>query len=318
LLWLLMNWLIMGDPLYFQHSEFSLNAAFDVARNYGPAHPLYAAIGSLPITGEYAIKRLAQVHVALPILAVFAVWASFTRRAWRLLGLVALVASAVAFTSAQVFVGTLPNYIRYWSYATPFAIVLAAGCLYAYRDAPPRRSRALRLATSALLLAGCLVNAEALADPTAAVDERRLAAELHGDHALSQELAKADIWWIRRHDAALLAPVLDRLSRDGLTLIDIETAYPTLLRAQHPERLVIASDRDFNTIVQNPRQYLRYIALTDPSFGGARDLVNEHYPGLFEGQVPWARPLAEIPGTIQPWRIYEIAATASGNASKEQ
>jgi hypothetical protein len=317
LLWVLMNWLIMGDPLYFQRSVFSLNSAYDVARNAGPSHPLYALIGSVPLTAEYAIKRLTEVHVALPVLTLFAIWTSWTRREWRLLGLVGLVASAVAFTSAQVFVGTLPNYLRYWSFATPFAVILAAGCVHACRHAPQRRLNVLRQCCAALLVLGVLLNVVALGEETVSVDEQRLGAELRGDHRRAEERATVDSWWIRHYDAALLAPVLNELSADGLTLIDIETAYHTIVRVQHPERLVIASDRDFDTILKNPQHYLRYIVISDPASGGARDLVNQHYPGLFEGQVPWVRLVREVTGTIQPWRIYEITTNDTSGRSTE-
>jgi len=76
--WMLVNWMIMGDPLYFQRSEFSLAAAPDVARNLGASHPLWTAMYSIPITAQYAIKRLSQVQaVILPLIGLtlgLAVW----------------------------------------------------------------------------------------------------------------------------------------------------------------------------------------------------------------------------------------------------
>jgi hypothetical protein len=100
--------------------------------------------------------------------------------------------------------------------------------------------------------------------------------------------------------------VLDEVSQHGLTLVDVETGYPSILRADHPERLVISPDSDFRYMVQYPEVHLRYIAVTDPKYGGKRDLVNTQFPGLYEGAEPWARLVGEVDGTVQPWRIYEV------------
>jgi LysM repeat protein len=304
--WLLINWMIMGDPIYFQRSEFSLAEAPDVARNLGPSHPLWHAIGSVPATALYATRRLTQIQVSILPLLALALGLAWWLRSRQILGLATLALVAVAFTCAQVFIGTLPPFLRYWSYTTVFAVVLAGACVAGLEQVARHSATALRHGMTALLLTGALLCAAGMRDESASFDERRLGSWFFRDETSEQALKAVDFWWIRAHDSWMLAPILDDVSQHGLTLVDVETAYPSILRAAHPERLVISPDSDFRYMVQYPDVHLRYIAVTDPKFGGKRDLVNTHFPGLYEGEVPWARLVGEVEGTVQPWRIYEV------------
>jgi hypothetical protein len=306
LFWLLCNWMIMGDPLYFERSEFSLAAAPDVARNLGPSHPLWTAIGSVPITGLYAARRMTQIQVSIVPLMALSLGLAWWLRSRQLLGLAVLTLVAVGFTCAQIFVGTLPPFLRYWSYITVFAVVLGAACVGGLEQVARHGATALRHGMTALLFAGVLLCANGMRDESASFDERRIGAWLFGDDASESALRNVDFWWIRAHDSWLMAPVLDEISQHGLTLVDVETGYPSILRAAHPERLVISPDSDFRYMVQYPEVHLRYIAVTDPRYGGKRDLVNTQFPGLYEGEMPWARLVGEVDGTVQPWRIYEV------------
>lgn len=311
LFWVLINWMIMGDPLYFQRSQFSLAEAPDVARNLGSSHPLWHAIGSIPATAIYAAKRLTQLQVAILPLLVLALGLAWWLRSRQLLGLATLALVAVAFTCAQVFVGTLPPFLRYWSYATIFTVVLAGACVAGLERVARGSATGLRHGMTALLAVGVLLCANGMRDESASFDERRLGSWLFGDDGTDQALKRVDFWWIRAHDSWLLAPILDEVSQHGLTLVDVETGYPSILRAAHPERLVISPDSDFRYRVQYPEVHLRYIAVTDPKYGGRRDLVNTQFPGLYEGEMPWARLVGEVDGTVQPWRIYEIVPDPS-------
>jgi len=306
LFWILINWMIMGDPLYFQRSEFSLAAAPDVARNLGPSHPLWHAIGSMPYTALYAARRLTQIQVAMLPLLALALGLAWWLRSRQILGLVTLALVAIAFTCAQIFIGTLPPFLRYWSYTTVFTVVLAGASVAGLERVARARVAALRHGVTALLLTGVLLCAAGMRDESASFDERRLGSWFFQDDATEEALKTVDFWWIRAHDSWLLAPVLDEVSQHGPTLVDVETGYPSILRAEHPERLVISPDSDFQYMVQYPEVHLRYIAVTDPKYGGRRDLVNTQFPGLYDGEVPWARLVGEIDGTVQPWRIYEV------------
>ncbi|MFI5269712.1 MAG: hypothetical protein ACHQ7M_20230, partial [Chloroflexota bacterium] len=162
-LWLLVNWIIMGDPLYFNDSTFSLAKAPDVARNFGPHHPLYADMHSLTNTLSYTFRRIAQAIILLPISAPLALVLGVWRGDRQLLGVVILTCGTFALTSAEVFVGTLPPYLRYWCLATPFAVVLAAACVQ--QIAHTRWTKLGLYGVPLIMVVGVFVNLEGLNDP---------------------------------------------------------------------------------------------------------------------------------------------------------
>ncbi|MBI3980281.1 MAG: hypothetical protein HY331_19065 [Chloroflexi bacterium] len=309
--WVVLNWMMMGDPLYFQRSVYSLAAAPEIARNTGITHPLHNAMGSLPLTAGYVLTRLAQVNVAFPTLAVLALAIGIWRRDRRLLGALALVGSVFLVSGFQVFTGTLPAFMRYWAYATPFAVVLA-GVVVARITSKPWAT-AVSVGASLLMAAAVVVSTFGLGDPSAGMEERRLSALLRGDTAAETALRASDAYWLQVHDAKILASELDRVSADGPTMIDTESGYAAILWARHPERLVINPDRDFLPLLQNPWGRVKFIAVTtaaDPEAVGARDTVGRNFPTLYEGQLAWARLRYQVQGTLRPWRIYEVASKA--------
>jgi len=303
-LWVLMNWMIMGDPLYFDHSVYSLAKAPDVARNYGPGHPLYHEMHNLPLTLGFAVWRNTQGNVLFPVVAVLALCIAAWRRDRQLLGLVVLTAGTFALSVYEIYAGTFPPYLRYWSLTTPFAVVLA-GCVAA-RLAGTRWAAPFRWGASALLLLAVPVTLFGLTYGYGSIDEQRLGAYLLHNTGRYNYLKPADFYVVKEHDATLVSPALDRYSAKGLTMIDTETGFSAVLYAHHPERLVISPDRDFPALLANPRRGVRYIFATNPKLGRERDIIGVRYPGLFSGRLPWARQVGEVTGTTQPWRIFKI------------
>jgi hypothetical protein len=305
-LWLVMNWMIMGDPLYFQRSVFSLASAPDVARNVGPSHPLFLAMGSLPNTLEYVLRRITQANLALPALWVTTVALGLMRGNRRLLCLAVLTGCIFLLTGFQVYSGTLPSLQRYWGYATPLAVILAGACLPVIASAS-RRGGMVFCGIASLLLIGAVVNSPVqLGAADGGVDERRFSDRLLGKLQDERELRVEDSDWVRQQDSRKLAAALDYYSAQGPTVIDTETGFNGILEAEHPERLIVSSDRDFARALDAPERYIRYIFVTDPTIGGSRDLINQHYPSLFAAGGAWVQRVDQVQGTIKPWRVYEV------------
>jgi len=303
-LWVLMNWMIMGDPLYFDHSVYSLAKAPDVARNYGPGHPLYHEMHNLPLTLLFALGRNLQGNLAFLFVAVLGLLVALRRDDRQLLGLVVLTAGTFALSIYEIYAGTFPPYLRYWSLTTPFAVALAA--VLAQRLAGSRWSVPFRYAVSLLLLFALLVTLSGLNYHYGSVDEQRLGAYLTRDLHTYNRLVPADFYVVKEHDARLVSPALDHYSAGGLTMIDTETGFSAVLYAHHPERLAINPDRDFPALLADPRRRVRYIFVTNPQLGRERDVIGTRYPALFFGKLPWVRLVGEVKGTIQPWHIFAI------------
>ncbi len=317
-LWLLANWMIMGTPLFFADSAYSLAKAPDVPLNNGPTYALHAQIHSPLLSLGYALWRLFEVNLTLLVVAVPVFLLAVRKGDRRVLGLLIIVFGTFALPTYEVYKGTLPGYMRYWSLTTPFAVVVA-GALIAFLATMGRRWAPLaRYAVAALLFLSAGVNVVALAgEGLNSGDEHRLGNHLignvqadNGPHGLLQ----ADFNYQKHHDGEILAPLLDRYSAHGLTMIDTETGFSAILFTHHPERLAISSDRDFRAILANPRRYLRYIFVTDPRIGKERDIVNQHFGGeahplLYDGKLPWTREVSHTTNAIESWKVFAVESS---------
>ncbi len=302
-LWLFWNWQVMGDPLFFQRSAYSLSAAPDVARNLGPSHPYYQAWGNVWITLAIAVSRLGQQNWAFLVAALATTVLAWLRRDRFLAGLVIILMSLPVFTASQVFAGSLASWMRYWFYATPFAAILIAAVGQATRGA----ARSILLAAPLTLMLGAPpVSLVAMGNQTAMQDEQRLS-----DYFLSPsyevKLRESDKYWASKHDSPILAERVDALSNAGLVLLDSETSFGVIMASRHPERFAITSDRDFERLLAEPQKYVRYILLVDSQVtGGQRDKISGAYPDLFRSGAPWAVLEDDFPPTIERWRLYGV------------
>jgi len=313
-LWVLASWIIMGDPFYFKDSVFSLDKAPDVPINNGPAFPLHAQIHAPLLALGYAVWRLLEVNPTLLIVSIPALFLALRTGNRRLLGLLIIVFGTLVLPTYEVYKGTLPGFMRYWSLTTPFALVIGAGLVdqLARDGAGLRWARPARDAIALLLVLSIGTNLAALTwDRLNGLDEQLLGAQLTGESRQARAVQAASFDYHERHDGPLVASLLDRYSAHGLTLIDTETGFSPVLFARHPERLVIASDRDFHQILADPQRYLSYIVVTNPHLAQQRDAVNQRYGGpsgdmLFDGRVPWTREVAQSTNTIEPWRVFAV------------
>jgi len=301
-LWMFWNWVVMGDPLYFQHSVYSLMAAPDIARNVGPTHPLFHAWGSLRNTLIYTVTRLTQQSPVFLVAVIIATVLSVVKHDRQLGGLIVLLLSVPALTAFQVYRGALPPWMRYWFYAAPFGALLVGVIVNMVR---PQTRTVLLPALFILLLASIPVSLSAMRDPVVGIDEQRLSHRILSP-AREPELRARDGYWIVRHDAPVLARVIDSRSQNGLVLLDSETGYGVIMASRHPERLVITSDRDFMQALANPPEHVRYMLLLDPKIGGERAIVTRRYPDLFYEGAPWAILEYDFTETIHHWRLYRV------------
>jgi hypothetical protein len=305
-MWMLWNWLIMGDPLFFQRSDYSLSNASDVARTAGPAHVLYTAWGNPVLTVQFAVGQLVRENLAFVAAVPLTATLAIARRNWPLLGLVLLLVSVPAFTSLQVLLGTLPPYLRYWAYVTPFATVLV-GALAATLTGWARTAAVAALV--ALMVASYPVCLVTMGGRDNGLDEQRLSARILNSER-EPELRQYDNYWRDIHDAPIIARVLDERSAEGLVLVDSVMAYKIITMVQHPDRLVITSDRDFRAVLENPPAHVRYVLVLNPGSGGGFNAIAARHPELFKSGAAWAELDTDFTTTLRHWKLYRVVGAS--------
>ena len=304
-LWVFFNWSLMGDPLYFANSVYSLSNAPDIAKVAGMTHPLFLAWGNVVEAVRMGVMRSLQQSPAYPIGAVLAGFAILVRKDRRSFGVFIVMISITAFTILQVFLGSLANWMRYWFYAATFAPVMAGISLQHLK----RGWRNIGYAAAVVLcLAAIPISLNAMGDSRVGADEQRLSALILAPEE-SEALKQKDGYWIYLHDAPTVAESVDKFSADGLVLVDSSSSFSVIMSVKQPKRLFISNDTDYFKVLANPIGTVKYILVLDPSTEGAVNTINLTYPTLFEQGASWARLVWDSGDeTINHWRIYEIAS----------
>ncbi|GMU39526.1 MAG: hypothetical protein AMXMBFR23_03920 [Chloroflexota bacterium] len=304
-LWLVFNWLIQGDPLYFYTSTYSIQGALDVAQNQ-PDHPLAFAYGSVRGTLRYVFTRTMEASFLYPLLVVAALVVAWRERQPLGVVLVMLTASTLALQAYQAYTGSIAPWLRYWVYVPVLALLLLGWLAQQVRLHQPSASRrALRwLVIPALIVATNGVAFAAMRGDTAGVDERIFTAVIVGRPDIARDLRTS------YPDPVIVDEIVADLDeREGLVILDMEHGAPIILASRDARRFVINTDRDFASILGQPDRTARWLLLPDPreesDLALARDEIYLRFgPGIWEG-APWLMLAREFDGDPD-WRLYEI------------
>ena len=128
----------------------------------------------------------------------------------------------------------------------------------------------------------------------AATDEQAMAHILLGDDP--QRFTKPQTVDTTLRDFESMTHSIDQIMEDtpnALVMIDSYINGPLILLAKHPDRFVIASDRDFKQRMEDAHHQVDYILLAPPVGQAALTGANAFYPEMYGGGVPWARLVTE-------------------------
>jgi hypothetical protein len=304
-LWLFFNWTLMGDPLYFVRSVYSLSNAPDIAKIAGISQPLYLGWKNVIEAIRLGTVRSFQQSPAYPVMGM----AAFASILWhgnrKGFGIFIVMISVTAFTILQVYLGSLANWMRYWFYAAPFALVMAG----IINENLRRMWRTpFYLVLIVLFAAGTPVSLHAMRDSHVGGDEQRIGALVLAPEE-EAALREKDGYWIYINDAAIVADVVDQYSENGLVMVDSSSSFSVIMAAKSPQRLYISNDTDYFKVLANPIGLVDYLLLLDPTTEGSVNTINITYPTLFEHGANWATMVWDSgTQTINHWRIYQVHA----------
>lgn len=281
LLWIFLNYIIMGDALYFLTSSYS---------NLGQAELLkedekFTSLINNPFaTLAFVINRL--WYFIIPIMVIFVI-RIFERRLWKLDFLMLLIL-AVSIPSMQIILllkGGTAAWIRYYMYAFPIAVVWIP---YEISQMKFRKAGSVALILSMVVsgtVMGMMMNNPRIAsDEYEAFRQNKLYAE--------QEAGKAVTMYINEH-----------LSNQ-IILTDSFSSFRIVMGSNRPKNFIITSDDDFAKLLENPIQdEVDYILIPNPQAVLSLDAINQKYPGLYEQGAEWASFHKEFNGY---WKLYKI------------
>lgn len=303
ILWILVNWDITGNPMYFLVGPGSTGTTPDTAHIVGPEHPFYFAYGSVAGSGILLMHQTLSLAplllLATPLLMLCVVW----RQRWSDLAYLALGWSILGFTFMIALRGLLPPWARYFFWAVPAGVIVAGAAYRAAETGWPRRCVALGV-TLLLLIPAVGMPLQVwpkLSEPwpLRAVAAIVLAPEVKdsaGAHGQFDEFVA-------------MASYLDAQPTETLTMIDASVGSPIVFFLKRPDKLVMTTDTDFLPILRDPVDRVDQVLVPFPSFDAkGRSDILKLYPDLYEGGQPWARLTHEFPGP-SAWRLFEVQQT---------
>ena len=304
-LWLSFNYTAEGDALFFYRGPYSINAAPDVAKNAAD-HALRYAYHSVFGSLSYVAQRTFQISFLFPFAAAGA--AVIGLRTRRLEGtlLAFLAISTLLMQTYQTFTGTIAPWLRYWVYLPVFTVILLGwiGKMHPYWLRGSSTAQAVRAGIiPALLLLANVISYQTMGHSEVGADEQLIVAELAGDEERAVELRSN---YPDREVLAEVESVLDQT--EGLVLVDLQKSHPLITNFDHTDRLVINTDRDFRSFLDQPVGNVDYILLPNPRGKGVelnRDAIYTRYPNLYEGAT-WLELVQQFNGEYLDWRLYRV------------
>ena len=284
LLWVITNWIIMGDPLYFLTSEYS-----NVTQS-GQNLPAYIA-AMMGNHGEVLLFIAKQSLPFVPLLAVVLLFRLFDRRLfrWETPALILLALSIPAMQYLMLMTGNSFGWLRFFLYPLPIAAVWLP---YEFgKLAPGRtlfRNTAAVFCCIALIASGVLTWISAH-DPESGKEEyAAYISETTGDDLDTQKE---------------IAEYINENCSDGILLLDSFETFYIILNLDDTNNLITTASYTFTDALNDPAEFdVKYIVAVDPAGLGASDAINMRYSDLYENGADWCTLLMSFDG----FRLFEV------------
>lgn len=285
-LWVFLNWLIMGDPLYFARSDYS-NAG-QIGYQLASLPELLPLKGNLLQSLRVGMEQTTGVFpffilVSLGILAL-----AIVKRRWVWLGELAISWSLIFFSTVNLFMGQSALFIRYFISAIPMAIALLGGVLMLL----PAKGR-----VAAGLLSVIMIGASAFSTV-------RLMAQHDEWGQWNDQVVQAaltDTPLSSWEEEQTLANFINAKTA-GYVLVDDFQGYRVIFFSGKPWRFITPSDSTFKQYLKEPYGHVSYLLTSSTKLEGELNQVNNTYPYLYEDGADWATLVYQD----TTWKLYQV------------
>jgi hypothetical protein len=253
LLWILFNWVISGDPLYFLTSAYSNTAQSQYAP---PVDTPWEAMSYV------AGKTAPFIPIFVGVVIVRLLNGRLLRHDFFVL--LVMVVAMLSFHYVMLLKGSSYGWVRFFSYVLPISFAWLP-----YELSQTVKSGYAQKLACIVLLASLLVSwgltKIVLADPQS--DERT--------------------GFVTSEPRRIANYMNENLSEEKILAYSFMT-YGTILSLNDMSNMVVSASLDFYDVVDNPRRYgITYILVPEPEGIGQLDTLNTRYPGLYAGKEDW-------------------------------
>ncbi|MDR3599037.1 MAG: hypothetical protein P4L49_00890 [Desulfosporosinus sp.] len=267
--WIIFNWVINGNPLYFLNSAYS-----------NSSQSQYAAFVGTPLTAFFYV-----LNKSLPFLPVFMaiiIVRIINRRLLKsdFLILLCLVATMILFHFLMLLIGNSFGWLRFFAYALPICMAWLPYELSQVKNKVKQTLVFVILAFS--LLVSSILTGYYLASPELSPEEHNL---------------------IISSESRQVAEYINNNLQDELILVDSFLTGGVVLNIDNIDNIVTSASLNFYDVVDNPRKYgITYILVPDQSGIGHLDAINSKYPNLYANNVDWCVEVKDFDG----YRLFKV------------
>jgi len=291
--WIILNAVIMGDPLYFFRSGYS-NLAFSGNITEEFRRQLETPLGALWIVLRKSFFFGLPLAVILLIRLLNGRW-----RRWDTLALLAFCVSIPAMQFVMLLNGSSFGWLRFFVY--PFVIAVA---WIPYELSMLGRERYFYPAAAALCLS-ILMSALVVLD----MNNREFSPDEYELFHIRESDTYRDVS-IAREVAAYTNDLVRKAApgKEPLFLTDSHRAYAVLLNSHFPRQWVITNDRDFADILEDPYAYGVDYILVNKKIEATLQVIHGTYPELFDHGTFWTELEKDFYGE---WKLYRVTGSTT-------
>lgn len=294
ILWILLNWIIMNNPLYFLNGVYSNTAQVQQAHL---SNSIYTTMAHNPISAFlYAIKKFSVFSV--PLLSIISL-RLIDRRLfqWDTLILLGMFLSIPMLQVVMLISGTTLAWLRYFMYVLPISV---AWIPYELSKAKYKWQICIPLIAMMISFA---INFYVITQPSIAPDENSFLQNSFGKHN--------EIFLGWQQDIEI-SRYLDNNCSKSTILVDSSSAFFIIMQSKNPKKFYITSDSGFQMAVSDPKKFnVDYVLIPKPELEANISVINVAYPNLYEHGAEWVELVKEF-GT--DWKLYKVTKSTGGNA----
>ncbi|SHJ94080.1 hypothetical protein [Desulforamulus aeronauticus] len=273
-LWVMFNWLISGNPLYFLNSAYS-NSAYASLLNGGVETP-------------WELFRNVVWEKSAPFIPGFAglvIVRSIRRNLFKhdFFVLLIMVLAVILFHYLMLLSGSSYGWLRFFSYVLPITVAWLPYEITQTNQEVPTRKLILQGILVMSLLVSWGLTLSTLENPQKSVEEH-----------ISMETTES-----RR-----IAEYINENLQEEKVLMDSLRTGEILVNIDNMSNIVVTASPDFYESLEKPHKLgITYLLVPNPEEGaGSLDALNARYPNLYAGREEWC----EQEVTFEGFKLFRV------------
>ena len=278
--WIILNWSIMGDPFYFLTSAYSNSAQSAFIASTSVITAMSSPVEAL----RFSLGRMLPF---LPLFIVITVGRMFAKLIFKpdYCILIVMIGCISAFHFLMLLNGGSYGWPRFFSFALP---ICAAWLPYEFSQLKGIIKFIWVAAVVVAFISSAFIVVSNFSSPESAPEEY-------------EAFVQTDVSGVA--DQRATANRINEAYSDDVIMMDNFAMSALILNLDYPERLIINTSDQFNDALEAPWKYdVRYIVVADPSGVGSLDAFNMTYPNLYREGADWCKEREEVGS----FKIFEV------------